>query len=72
MWNDSGALAAALHDDINVGGTFCYLRLISNGYSRFIVHWEIRDVDVPMLVRPERLDEHPEGQPTIAIDLFLS
>jgi len=56
---------------INVGGTFYYLCLILDGYSRFIVHWELREsmkepeVEVIMQRASERF---PEAKPRIISD----
>jgi transposase InsO family protein len=44
---------------VNITGTFYYLISILDGYSRFIVHWEIRERsterDVEIVLQPERL-----------------
>lgn len=60
--------------DLNLGGAFCYMCRFLDGYSRFLVHWEIhetmteRDVETilqrarekfPGLIRPPALgNEH--------------
>ena len=42
---------------INIAGTFFYLCSLLDGYSRFIVHWEIRDEHD----RGRSRDDHPAG-----------
>ena len=63
---------------LNLGGTFYYMCSILDGYSRYIVHWEIReqmtDLDVETIVQRARekfLGEKPQiisdnGPPTNA------
>ena len=56
---------------INISGTFYYLCSILDGYSRYIIHWEIReqmtetDVEVILLRAKERF---PEARPRIISD----
>lgn len=56
---------------INISGTFYYLCSILDGYSRYIVHWDIReqmteaDVEIILLKAIERF---PEVQPRIISD----
>lgn len=56
---------------INLGGTFYYLCAVLDGYSRFIVHWEIRpamkEVDVELVLQraPEKF---PEARPRMITD----
>lgn len=49
---------------LNLCGTFYYLCSILDGYSRFIVHWEIREAmteaDVEIIVQRAR-ERHPEA-----------
>jgi putative transposase len=56
---------------INLGGTFYYLTSLLNGYSRFIVHWEIRELmterDVETIVQ-RALEQHPNQKPRIISD----
>ena len=56
---------------INVAGTFFYLCSLLDGYSRFIVHWEIREsmteLDVETII--QRAREHfPGERPRIISD----
>jgi len=56
---------------INIAGTFYYLCSVLDGYSRYIVHWEIReqmteaDVEIILLRAKERF---PNAQPRIISD----
>jgi putative transposase len=56
---------------INVSGTFYYLCSLLDGYSRSIVHWEIREsmkeVDVETIVQRAR-EKHPDARPRIISD----
>jgi putative transposase len=56
---------------INVTGTFYYLCSILDGYSRSIVHWEIREsmkeVDVETIVERAR-EKYPDARPRIISD----
>jgi putative transposase len=56
---------------INVGGTFYYLTSILDGYSRFIVHWELRESmterDVETIVQ-RALEQYPAEKPRIISD----
>jgi putative transposase len=56
---------------LNVAGTFYYLCSILDGYSRSIVHWEIREsmteVDVETIVQRAR-ERHPNVCPRIISD----
>jgi putative transposase len=56
---------------INLGGTFYYLTSLLDGYSRFIVHWEIRESmterDVETIVQ-RALEQHPNQKPRIISD----
>jgi transposase InsO family protein len=62
------------HSDIayvNVGGTFYYLISVLDGYSRFIVHWELRESmterDVEIVL--ERARQHfPRARPRLISD----
>jgi len=56
---------------INILGTFYYLLLILDGYSRYIVHWELREsmkeAEVEIIL--QRAGEHfPEAKPRIITD----
>ena len=42
---------------LNIAGTFFFLCTLLDGYSRSIVHWEIR----PNMTRGRRRDDHPAG-----------
>ena len=56
---------------INISGTFYYLCSILDGYSRFIVHWEIREAmkeaDVEIILQRAR-EKYPDIQPRIISD----
>jgi transposase InsO family protein len=56
---------------INVAGTFYYLTSVLDGFSRYIVHWEIRETmteaDVETIVQ-RALEKHPDAQPRIISD----
>jgi hypothetical protein len=56
---------------INICGTFYYLCTILDGYSRYIVHWEIRsamtEADVETVLQRAR-ENFPEAQPRIISD----
>lgn len=62
------------HTDIaylNLAGTFYYLCTVLDGYSRFIVHWEIRESmkesDVETIIQ-RALEKHPDAKPRIISD----
>ena len=56
---------------INICGTFFYLCSLLDGYSRFLVHWEIRESmterDVETIVQRAR-ERFPEARPRIISD----
>jgi transposase InsO family protein len=56
---------------INLAGTFYFLCTILDGYSRFIVHWEIRpkmeEVDVETILQ-RALEKFPGEHPRIISD----
>ena len=56
---------------LNIGGTFYFLCSILDGYSRFIVHWEIREkmeeIDVEAIVQRAR-EKFPGETPRIITD----
>ena len=56
---------------VNIAGTFYYLCSILDGYSRFIVHWEIREsmteADVETILQRAR-EKHPAERPRIITD----
>jgi len=56
---------------INVAGTFFYLCSILDGYSRVIVHWDVREamteLDVECIVQRAR-EKHPQARPRIITD----
>jgi transposase InsO family protein len=56
---------------LNVDGTFYYLTSVLDGFSRYIVHWEIREsmteTDVETIVQ-RALEKHPGAQPRIITD----
>ena len=56
---------------INVGGTFYYLCSVLDGYSRYIVHWELRESmkvsEVELVIQRAR-ERYPEAAPRIISD----
>lgn len=56
---------------LNIAGTFYFLCSILDGYSRFIVHWEIREkmeeIDVETILQRAR-EEFPDARPRIITD----
>jgi putative transposase len=56
---------------LNIAGTFYYLCSLLDGYSRAIVHWEIREamkeLDVETIVQ-RALEKHPGEKPRIISD----
>jgi transposase InsO family protein len=56
---------------INVASTFYYLTSVLDGFSRHIVHWEIREsmteADVETIVQ-RALEKHPQAKPRIISD----
>lgn len=56
---------------LNLAGTFFYLCMVLDGYSRFVVHWEIREamkeVDVETILQRAR-EKHPDARPRIISD----
>ena len=56
---------------LNVAGTFYYLTSVLDGFSRYIVHWEIREsmteADVETILQ-RALEKHPGAKPRIISD----
>ena len=56
---------------INVCGTFYYLCSVLDGYSRYIVHWEVREAmkerDIEIILQRGR-EAFPDAQPRIISD----
>lgn len=56
---------------LNICGTFYYLCTVLDGYSRFVVHWEIREqmreVDIETILQRAQ-EAFPEARPTIISD----
>jgi putative transposase len=56
---------------LNIAGTFYFLCSILDGYSRFIVHWEIREkmeeIDVETILQRAR-EQVPDARPRIISD----
>lgn len=56
---------------LNIAGTFYYLCTVLDGYSRFIVHWEIREAmtegDVEILLQRAR-EKYPDARPRVISD----
>lgn len=56
---------------INIDGTFYFLTSVLDGYSRYIVHWELRETmkesEVEVIVQ-KALEQHPDERPRIITD----
>ena len=56
---------------INICGTFYYLCAVLDGYSRFVVHWEIRgsmkEADIEIIIQRAR-EKFPGARPRIITD----
>lgn len=56
---------------INIDGTFYYLSTVLDGYSRYVVHWEIRkqmtEQDVETIIQRAR-EKFPDAKPRIISD----
>jgi putative transposase len=56
---------------INISGTFYYLCSVLDGYSRFIVHWDLREsmteADIEIILERAK-DRYPEARPRIISD----
>ena len=56
---------------LNIAGTFYFLCSILDGYSRFIIHWEIREkmeeIDVETIIQRAR-EKFPDARPRIISD----
>jgi putative transposase len=56
---------------INISGTFYYLCSVLDGYSRVLVHWELRqsmtEADIEIVLQRAR-EKHPEAKPRIISD----
>jgi transposase InsO family protein len=56
---------------INVSGTFYYLCSILDGYSRSIVHWDLREsmteAEIEVILQRAR-EKYPEAKPRIISD----
>jgi putative transposase len=56
---------------INVSGTFYYLASVLDGYSRAIVHWDLREAmkeaDIEIILQAAR-EQHPEARPRVISD----
>lgn len=56
---------------VNIAGTFYYLCALLDGYSRYLVHWELRpkmtEADVETIVQRAR-EKYPEVRPRIISD----
>src|SRR2546427_7096392 len=57
--------------DLNVSGTFYYLCSILDGYSRLIVHWDLREsmteAEIEVILQRAR-EKYPEAKPRIISD----
>jgi transposase InsO family protein len=56
---------------INISGTFYYLCSVLDGYSRFIIHWDLREsmteADIEIILEGAK-EKHPEARPRIISD----
>ena len=56
---------------INVSGTFYYLCSVLDGFSRSIVHWDLREsmteAEIEIILQAAR-EKHPEAKPRIISD----
>lgn len=56
---------------VNLGGTFYYLISVLDGFSRFLVHWELREsmteYDVEIVLQRAR-ERFPEASPRVITD----
>ena len=56
---------------VNLGGTFYYLTSVLDGYSRYLVHWELRESmteqDIEIVLQRAR-EAHPEAAPRVITD----
>jgi putative transposase len=56
---------------INISGTFYYLCSVLDGYSRFIVHWDLREsmreTDIEIILERAK-EQYPEARPRIISD----
>ena len=56
---------------INIGGTFYYLCSVLDGYSRFIVHWDLRasmrEAEIEIIMEGAK-EKHPQAMPRIISD----
>jgi len=56
---------------INISGTFYYLCSVLDGYSRFLVHWELRasmtEAEIEIVLQRAR-EKNPEAKPGIISD----
>jgi transposase InsO family protein len=56
---------------LNIAGTFYYLCSVLDGYSRYVVHWEIRESmtepDVETILQRAK-EKHPDERPRIITD----
>jgi len=56
---------------INISGTFYYLCSVLDGYSRFIVHWDLREsmreTDIEIILQGAK-EKHPQARPRIITD----
>ena len=56
---------------LNIGGTFYYLCSILDGYSRYIVNWDLREsmteADIEIILQRAR-EKYPEARPRIISD----
>lgn len=56
---------------LNIGGTFYYLCSVLDGYSRYMVNWDIREAmteaDIEIILQRAK-EKHPEARPRVISD----
>ncbi len=57
---------------LNLSGTFYYLCSVLDGYSRYLVHWELREsmteAEVEIILQRARREQFPQASPRIISD----
>lgn len=73
-FNQPSAAHRHWHVDVahlNICGTFYYMTTVLDGFSRAVVHWEIREqmkeVDIEVIIQRAK-EKHPEVQPRVITD----
>lgn len=56
---------------LNIAGTFYFMATVLDGYSRSVIHWDIREkmeeVDIEIVIQGAR-EKHPDARPRIISD----